>query len=132
MKELLCVLVLFFAFVLSSDAQTKTYTDSLGVEHTEVAPTFKGGEQAWFKFISDNIQYPKLARKQGISGRVWIIFTIDEKGNVTDVTLARGIDGGCDEEAVRVVSLSPPWNPGTQDGVPVKVKFKFPINFTLK
>jgi protein TonB len=72
----------------------------------EEMPTFKGGEENLFKYLSQ-IGYPSRARENGISGRVFIKFVVDKNGKVTDVTLLRGIGFGCDEEAMLFVSAMP-------------------------
>ncbi len=97
----------------------------------EQMPEFPGGEAARNEFLDKNMQYPTMAKEQGIQGKVWLSFIVDKFGNVSNVEVLRGIGGGCDEEAVRVVSMMPRWTPGKQSGRPVVVKFRFPINFTL-
>jgi len=98
----------------------------------EQMPEFPGGEAALNDFLDKNMQYPSMAKEQGIQGKVWIGFIVDKFGNVSNVEVLRGIGGGCDEEAARVVGIMPRWNPGKQSGRPVIVKFRFPINFTLR
>ncbi|NTW23917.1 MAG: energy transducer TonB, partial [Lentimicrobium sp.] len=61
----------------------------------------------------------------------FVTFVVEKNGNVTDVRILRGIGGGCDEEAVRVIKAMPKWNPGKQRGKPVRVQFNMPIKFTL-
>lgn len=97
----------------------------------EEMPGFPGGEEARLKFLQDNIQYPQVAKESGISGTVYVSFVVDSKGRVTDAKVLRGIGGGCDDEALRVIKLMPPWNPGKQAGKPVRVQFTMPIRFTL-
>jgi len=97
----------------------------------EEMPTFPGGEEAGVKFLTDNIHYPEQASENGIQGIVYVSFIIDSKGNVTDVKVLRGIGGGCDEEAIRVIKIMPKWNPGKQNGKPVRVLYNMPIIFTL-
>lgn len=98
----------------------------------EQMPEFPGGDAAMNDFLDKNLQYPTMAKEQGIQGKVWIGFIVDKFGNVSNVEVLRGIGGGCDEEAARVVGIMPRWNPGKQSGRPVIVKFRFPINFTLR
>lgn len=98
----------------------------------EQYPSFPGGDEAWKDFLDKNMQYPTMAREQGITGKVWLEFIVDKFGNVSHVKAVRGIGGGCDEEAVRVISMSPRWNPARQSGRPVNVKYNFPINFALR
>ncbi len=97
----------------------------------ENAPSFPGGDAARMKFLQDNIKYPQMARESGIQGTVYVTFVVERSGAVTDVKILRGIGGGCDEEALRVVRNMPKWEPGKQRGKPVRVQFNMPIKFTL-
>jgi TonB family protein len=89
------------------------------------------GMTDFYKFIGQNIQYPIEARKLNIEGRVFVSFMVDENGKLSDFKIIRGIGSGCDEEAVRVLMLSPNWKPGMQDGVAVKSLFNMAIVFKL-
>jgi protein TonB len=100
--------------------------------YVEEMPTFPGGEAAMYEYISKKIVYPALARENGITGRVFMNFIVDKDGNIKDVKVLRGIGGGCDEEATRVIKSMPNWKPGKQNGRAVQVSFNVPINFTLK
>lgn len=100
--------------------------------YVEEMPTFPGGEAAMYEYISKKIVYPALARENGITGRVFMNFIVDKDGNIKDVKVLRGIGGGCDEEATRVIKAMPNWKPGKQNGRAVQVSFNVPINFTLK
>jgi protein TonB len=101
--------------------------------YVEEMPSFpNGGEAGMYEYISKNIKYPPLARENGISGRVFVNFIVDKNGNVKDVKVLRGIGGGCDEEAIRVIKSMPDWKPGKQNGRAVQVSFNVPINFTLR
>jgi protein TonB len=98
----------------------------------EEMPSFPGGEAERNKFLATNIVYPQQATENGIQGTVYVSFVVDSKGNVTDVKVLRGIGGGCDEEAVRVVKMMPQWHPGKQNGKQVRVLFNMPIYFKLQ
>jgi protein TonB len=97
----------------------------------EKMPEFPGGEEALMNYLSKNIKYPQTAKELGIQGTVYVSFVVDQYGNINNVKLLRGIGGGCDEEAVRVVEKMPRWNPGKQGGRPVKVEYRLPIRFRL-
>ena len=84
------------------------------------------------KFISDNIVYPSMAKESNIQGTVYVTFVVEADGSITDVKVLRGLGGGCDEEAVRVVKMMPKWNAGKQSGKSVRVQFNLPIKFTLQ
>ena len=80
--------------------------------------------------VMKEIEYPEMALRAGIEGRVVVQFVIDEKGNVVNPEVIRGIGGGCDEEAVRAIKKAK-FIPGLQRGVPVKVRYSIPITFSL-
>jgi protein TonB len=98
----------------------------------ESMPTYPGGDAARMKFLQENIKYPQMARESGIQGTVYVTFVVEPDGSVSDVRVLRGIGGGCDEEAVRVIKAMPKWIPGKQRGKPVRVQFNMPIKFTLQ
>lgn len=98
----------------------------------ENMPDFPGGELAMRKFISENIHFPAEARSADIQGSVYIQFVVEKTGKITNIKTLRGIGGGCDEEALRVVKLMPNWNPGRQNGQTVRVQFVLPIKFVLQ
>ena len=98
----------------------------------EEMPKFPGGEDALMDYVSKNVVYPKEAQEKGISGRVFVGFIVEKDGSVSNVKVLRGIGGGCDEEAVRVISGLPKWRPGKQEGKPVRVSYQMPINFKLQ
>ncbi len=97
----------------------------------EDMPEFPGGRDALIKFLSSNIKYPEAARKAGIQGMVYVTYVVEKDGTITGVEINRGLDGECDEESVRVISMMPKWKPGTQRGEPVRVQFNLPIRFAL-
>jgi periplasmic protein TonB len=98
----------------------------------ESMPEFPGGEPALYKYLAENIKYPQMAKESGIQGRVFVTFVVERDGRVTDVRVLRGIGGGCDEEAIRVVAGMPKWAPGKQRGKPVRVQYNLPVKFTLQ
>lgn len=98
----------------------------------EQMPTFPGGESELFKYLGKSIKYPQMAQDAGIQGVVFVTFLVDKDGGVKNVKVLRGIGGGCDEEAIRVVKKMPKWTPGKQRGKSVKVQYNLPIKFTLR
>ena len=95
-------------------------------------PVFPGGLSGLYKYFKDNLKYPSLAKESGISGKVYITFIVETDGNVSNVEVLRGIGGGCDEEALRIVSQMPQWEPGRQRGTAVRVLYTVPIKFSLR
>lgn len=98
----------------------------------EQKPEFPNGEAAMFKFLRDNIKYPSIARENNIAGTVYIGFVVNTDGSIQDVTIKRGVGGGCSEEALRVVKMMPKWSAGRQQGRPVRVSYTMPIKFKLE
>lgn len=94
-------------------------------------PSFPGGDQAYFKYMNSNLKYPAWAREANIKGTVYVQFIIGTDGAVRDASVQRGIGGGCDEEALRVVSNMPRWNPGRQLNKAVPVIMILPVKFEL-
>jgi protein TonB len=106
------------------EAQVFTYVEEM--------PTFPGGEEALYSFISKQIVYPEIAKRAGVEGKIYIQFVVRTDGKVSEVTVAKGIGAGCDEEAVKVVRSMPNWKPGRQNGHPVLVRISVPIVFKLQ
>lgn len=93
-------------------------------------PEFPGGGMPrLMKFLQDNLHYNKDTNGNGIKKRVIIQVIIDKDGSVTHPVILRGANPVLDKEALRVVSLMPKWKPGDQHGVPLKVRFTFPVTF---
>ena len=97
----------------------------------EDQPTFPGGDAALMQYLTNNLRYPTMAREAGIQGTVFVTFVVERDGSITDVRVLRGVGGGLDEEAVRVVRNMPRWTPGRQRGQAVRVQFNLPIRFVL-
>ncbi len=100
--------------------------------YVEQMPTFPGGNEAMYKYIYEKIKYPAIARENGISGSITLQFVVTKDGDIKDARVARGIGGGCDEEALRVVNGMPKWKPGKHNGRAVPVTFTLPIKFVLQ
>lgn len=99
----------------------------------EDMPTFQGQNSDAFRlYIQQNLRYPIIAQENGISGRVFVQFDINGKGELTNVMVVRGVDPSLDKEAVRAIKTSPKWSPGKQRGRPVNVRFTFPVVFQLQ
>ena len=98
----------------------------------EEMPEFPGGAAKMMEFIQKNIKYPMMARESDIQGRVFVNFVVEPNGEISNVEVLRGIGGGCDEEAVRVVKSMPNWKPGKQRGSAVRCAFTVPIIFKLQ
>ena len=99
----------------------------------EQKPTFQGGDANEFsRWISQHLDYPEIAKANGVQGRVMVQFTVQKDGSVGNVKLLRGVDPSLDKEALRVVALSPKWEPGRQRDRSVNVTYQFPVIFVLR
>jgi protein TonB len=98
----------------------------------EEMPEFPGGQKALLNYLSTHVNYPEIAQENGIQGKVYVSFVIDENGNIRNVNILRGVDKSLDSESIRVVQSMPKWKPGKQRGKAVKVQFNVPITFELQ
>jgi TonB family protein len=105
--------------------------DTLPTIIKPVKPSFPGGREALLDYLGSNMSYPEIAKKHKIEGQVLVKFMIKKDGSITDAFITRGIGGGCDEEALRVVKNMPKWNPGLNNNVPVDALFTMPLTFKL-
>ena len=100
--------------------------------YVEQMPTFPDGQEAMYKYIYEKIKYPAIARENGIAGQVIVQFVVSKEGDIQKAKVVRGIGGGCNEEALRVVNGMPRWKPGKHNGRAVPVTFTLPIKFVLQ
>lgn len=100
-------------------------------KNVEEPPQYPGGAKGLKKYLSDNVKYPSTAKENGIQGTVTVLFVVNEDGSVSDIKIQKGIGGGCDQEAVRIVQEMRKWKPGKQGGQPVRVYQILPITFKL-
>ena len=78
------------------------------------------------------MKYPALALENGIQGNVIVQFIVEKDGSISNTKVIRGVGGGCDVEAQRVIENMPKWTPGRQRGRPVRVQFTLPVRFILQ
>lgn len=98
----------------------------------EEMPQFPGGNEAMFKYIGENLEYPTEAKEAGIEGRVFVEFIVEKDGSISNVKIIRGIGHGCDEATKKIVESMPNWEPGKQRGETVRVAFRMPVKFALQ
>jgi TonB family protein len=97
-------------------------------------PQPKGGMSGLYEFLEKKKKYPKDAKRNGIEGKVYVEFIVDEQGNIPpeEINILKGIYPSLDEEASRLISIMPKWKPGKdENGNPVRVKMIIPIQFKL-
>lgn len=93
---------------------------------------FKGGMGALMKWLGNNIRYPEAAQQNGVQGRVVVKFVVEKDGSVSQPTILKGVDKDLDQEAIRVVKRMPKWQPGKNNGQPVRSYFQLPVTFKLQ
>ena len=93
---------------------------------------FPGGAAAMMKWLSNNIRYPESAQQNGISGRVVVKFVVEKDGSIGQPSIVKGVDRDLDQEALRVVKRMPKWQPGKNNGQPVRSYFNLPVTFRLQ
>lgn len=100
----------------------------------EEMPTFPGGQDAFVKYLQQNIRYPDSARFAGKEGTVYVSFDVMKDGKIDSVKLVRGVPGAPElgTEALRVISAMPDWIPGRMNGKAVKIRMTIPISFILQ
>ncbi|MVM40634.1 TonB family protein [Spirosoma sp. HMF3257] len=116
--------------ITKPDSQTSQNGEIFTV--VEQVPEFPGGMQALGQYLTRNLRYPAEAQQNKVQGRVFVQFIVSQTGEIQSLRILKGIGSGCDEEAVRVVSQMPRWNPGKQNGRVVSVQYNLPIQFSLE
>ena len=111
----------------SRDSTDKIYPYKL----KEIMPQFKGGLDAFYKYLSNSVRYPDIDRKNNIQGRVIVTFIVDADGTIEDAKVIRGVSETLNEVALNVIKNCPKWLPGMQYGIPVRVQYTVPISFSL-
>jgi len=102
------------------------------VKDVIIDPEFPGGVKECTKWLSKHIEYPAMAQRMGIEGKVVVQFTVDAEGKISDASVVQSLHKLCDQEALRLVKSMPSWKPGEKNGVKTTSKFTLPINFVLQ
>jgi TonB family protein len=115
--------------------QTFTYDEDNNVDIVftlvDEQPSPQDGMASFYQYIRENLKYPQTAIENRVEGKVYVQFIVGKDGNIENARVIHGLGGECDEEAVRVVQQSPQWNPGKNNGQPVKVRMILPITYKL-
>jgi protein TonB len=109
-----------------------SHSGALDNTDVDIKPMPVGGAAAWANFLENNLHYPAEARELRISGKVWVSFIVERDGRISNIVVDKPAGHGFDEEATRVLNLSPVWSPGKQSGQSVRVKYSLPINFNIQ
>lgn len=117
-----------FSDELSTSGTSNSWVDADGetiYKKTEVPPEFVGGKEALFKYFQENIQYPPDVAR----GSVYVAFVVNKEGEIRDVRIVKGINEGCDKEALRLIKNMPKWDPGMEKGNIVSSVYGLPVIF---
>ncbi|MBK8497254.1 MAG: energy transducer TonB [Flavobacteriales bacterium] len=106
-------------------------TEEPSLTIVEVMPEFPGGQEAMYKYLGKEVEYPDKAIEAGIQGVVYVNFIIEKEGTLSHARILRGASPLLDAEALRVVQGMPKWTPGMQLGKPVRVQYNLPIRFVI-
>lgn len=141
MKKISITLIVSIACITSAFAQDEVkkqkssfHIDSLAKEKfdffsIEKQPEYPGGLKNFYQYLGNSIRYPKQAYKDKVGGQVVLSFVVEKDGSLTNAKVVRGVRDDIDTEAIRVIMQSPKWNPGIQNGKPVRVKYNINVNF---
>jgi len=114
------------------DLGTEPYVDDPPIRNPEKMPQFPGGEQALYNWLGKHIVYPRAAKDAGATGIALVEFVVDKTGKITDMKIVRSPHPAIDAELKKKLQNMPDWIPGYQGGLPVSVRFVWPINFSLR
>jgi TonB family protein len=95
--------------------------------------TFPGGADKFYQYIKNNLQYPIDAKKDSLSGVVYVEFTLGKDGIVvpSSVRVTQSLSVSCDAEAVRLIRAAPRWLPAKANGIAVEQLVSFPVQFSI-
>jgi TonB family protein len=98
----------------------------------EQMPEFEGGEDSLKQYIARNTKYPPNVIENKVTGIVFVSFIVNEDGSISEAQVTKGINGGCNEEALKVINNMPKWKPGKQSGHKVRVYYEVPVVFSVQ
>lgn len=120
-----------FSQALWAQQPFSVLADSSANTMVENMPEYPGGQEAMYAFLMKHLKYPNEARKEKISGVVYVLFVINADGSIVEQSILKSPHQSLSDEALRVIGKMPAWKPGYQKGKAVRVKMTLPIRFTL-
>ncbi len=108
--------------------EMKTMDDNI-LDFAEKEPSYPGGPSELNQFIIDNINLENIKKPFQTDGVVFVQFIVRKNGEITDAKIIRSQNNELDQEAIRIIKKMPKWEPASQAGKPVSVKFILPIKF---
>lgn len=127
-QKILVVILLGFGVNFLS---TQTMAQETVQKQVDEMPVPPGGMEGFTQYMIKSLKYPASAKEAKIQGMVMVTFVVKSDGSVDAIEVLRGIGGGCDEEAVRVIAESGKWTPGKKEGKTVPTQMTLPVQFKL-
>ena len=116
---------------INTPQATNKHHDDPAFITVEKEPEFRGGIAEFYRFLSKNIKFPEGMLTKNVQGKVFITLTVETDGSLSDIKTVKDIGFGAANEAIRVLKLSPKWEPGYQNGQRVRVRYTIPISFAI-
>lgn len=139
MKKLIIILFALVSVTYMSAQQQKLFyllpseRPKLEPHKIDQMPEFPGGQEALARFYANNLKYPVIAQENGIQGTTRLELIVEQDGSLSNITVKKSSgDSSLDREALRLIRSMPKWNPGTQNGLPARMKISLPVNFRLQ
>ncbi len=118
--------------VVASQSSSDAQGDNTVYAVVDKMREFPGGQQAMNRYLSEDLRYPVIAQENGIQGRAICQYVVNKDGSISDVKILRSAgDPSLDKEAIRLIKAMPKWNPGKQNGKPVRVQCTTQVRFSL-
>ncbi len=130
-RSLMTIPIVFKLDATELAKKTENSDEEVSISIVEEMPTFEGGMDGFYNYISQNLDYPKSAKRAGIQGRVIVKCIVEKDGSLSNLEIIQSVSEDCDNEVIRVVQNSPIWTAAKKDGKPVKVSISFPVVFKL-
>lgn len=111
---------------------SKADSASNSFKPVDVEPSFPGGMVNFYNLINKYLRYPKEDEQNDVRGRVMVSFVVEKDGSMTDFKIVKSLSETADAEALRVLKMiEQKWNPGIQNGHPVRVQYTIPVMFPM-
>ena len=131
MNKFLIILLVFFCKINAGFTQNVKANSLEIIKNPDQIAEFQGGMGALGKFLQKNLKYPEAAQRANVSGKIYMGFIVESDGTISNYEIIKSVGFGVDEEAIRVLKLSPKWIPARHKGKNVRSHFTIPLNICL-
>lgn len=127
-----CLIILIIGTIIKTGIAQNDVSNSLKIiEKPDQPAQFQGGMGAFGKFLQKNLKYPEAAQRTNVSGKIYMEFIVETDGTISNFNILKSVGFGVDEEAIRVLNLSPKWIPAKYKGKNVRSRFTIPMSINL-